>query len=75
MATVCRSIIHCVNEMETAKPTDMMMSMEEAAAAARNPRPAEGSLIPAKDGNAATSGLEFEVAASGDNHFDIELTD
>jgi hypothetical protein len=60
-----------------AEPADTMMSMEEAAAAARNPpkRPAEGSLIPAKYGNAATSGLEFEVATSGSNHFEIELKD
>jgi hypothetical protein len=55
----------------------VMMTMEEAAAAAQNPpKPAaESSLIPAKYTDGATSGLQYEVKASGDNHFDIELTD
>lgn len=55
----------------------IMMTMEEAAAAAQNPPtpPAESSLIPVKYTDGATSGLEFEVKTSGENHFIIDLTD
>lgn len=56
---------------------NVAMTMEEAALAAQNPPkpPPSGSLIPAKYSDSATSGLEYEVATSGSNHFDIELKD
>ena len=55
-------------------PFDPVADMEAAARNTAPPPPAK-SLLPTKYGAAATSGLQFTVAASGSNQFKIELTD
>jgi hypothetical protein len=56
-------------------PADTSMEGAAKAAQAKNSAPKEASLIPSKYANAATSGLEFEVKASGSNDFTIDLKD
>jgi hypothetical protein len=53
------------------------LSMEAAAAEAKKPaaKSTSTSLVPAKYTSSGTSGLEFEVKASGANDFAIDLTD
>lgn len=60
---------------EEAAPVNM--SMEAAAEEAKKPKakPTTTSLVPAKYSNGGTSGLEFEVKASGTNDFAIDLVD
>jgi hypothetical protein len=75
-AVAGRHVVAIVKNTASEAPK-IMMTMEEAAAAAQNPPkpPTESSLIPSKYTDASTSGLEYEVKTSDDNHFDIELTD
>jgi hypothetical protein len=60
---------------EEAAPANL--SMEAAAAEARKPakKAATASLVPAKYASGGSSGLEYEVKASGANDFAIDLVD
>lgn len=62
---------------KAAKAATGPMSMEEAAKRAAQPAEAAGpqSLLPEQYAEAKTSGLSFEVKASGTNDFTIELKD
>lgn len=69
------SYVAVVQKTETPAELTKEVSMEDAAAQAGKPLPTPKELLPAKYASATSSPLKFEVKASGENSFNLELND